>query len=46
MELCQGKRGEFIDMQYIDENRVQIIYEMPLSEIVYDFFDQLKSNTK
>lgn len=46
MELCQGKRGDFLDMQYIDENRVQITYEMPLSEIVYDFFDQLKSNTK
>ncbi|MEW9667338.1 translation elongation factor 4 [Ammoniphilus sp. 3BR4] len=46
MELCQGKRGDFIDMQYIDENRVQIIYEMPLAEIVYDFFDQLKSSTK
>ncbi|BAB05061.1 translation elongation factor 4 [Halalkalibacterium halodurans] len=46
MELCQGKRGIFIDMQYLDENRVQIIYEIPLSEIVYDFFDQLKSNTK
>ncbi|RXT14808.1 translation elongation factor 4 [Ammoniphilus sp. CFH 90114] len=46
MELCQGKRGEFMDMQYIDENRVQIIYEMPLAEIVYDFFDQLKSSTK
>lgn len=46
MELCQKKRGEFIDMQYLDENRVNIIYELPLSEIVYDFFDQLKSNTK
>lgn len=46
MELCQGKRGIFIDMQYLDENRVSIIYEIPLSEIVYDFFDQLKSNTK
>jgi GTP-binding protein LepA len=46
MELCQGKRGIFIDMQYMDENRVTITYEMPLSEIVYDFFDQLKSNTK
>ncbi len=46
MELCQGKRGIFIDMQYLDENRVQIVYEIPLSEIVYDFFDQLKSNTK
>ncbi|PQD96451.1 elongation factor 4 [Pradoshia eiseniae] len=46
MELCQTKRGNFIDMQYVDENRVSIIYEIPLSEIVYDFFDQLKSSTK
>lgn len=46
MELCQNKRGNFIDMQYMDENRVSIIYEIPLSEIVYDFFDQLKSSTK
>lgn len=46
MELCQGKRGIFIDMQYLDEKRVSIIYEIPLAEIVYDFFDQLKSNTK
>jgi len=46
MEICQQKRGIFIDMQYLDETRVSIIYEMPLSEIVYDFFDQLKSNTK
>lgn len=46
MELCQEKRGEFIDMQYLDENRVSIVYDIPLSEIVYDFFDQLKSNTK
>ncbi|MCM3586273.1 translation elongation factor 4 [Mesobacillus maritimus] len=46
MELCQDKRGNFIDMQYLDENRVSIIYEIPLSEIVYDFFDQLKSSTK
>ncbi|MBD1382086.1 translation elongation factor 4 [Metabacillus arenae] len=46
MELCQGKRGIFVDMQYLDENRVSIVYEIPLSEIVYDFFDQLKSNTK
>jgi GTP-binding protein LepA len=46
MELCQGKRGIFGDMQYLDENRVSITYEIPLSEIVYDFFDQLKSNTK
>ncbi|MCM3179886.1 translation elongation factor 4 [Cytobacillus horneckiae] len=46
MELCQQKRGNFIDMQYMDETRVNITYEIPLSEIVYDFFDQLKSNTK
>lgn len=46
MELCQRKRGDFIDMQYLDENRVNVVYEIPLSEIVYDFFDQLKSNTK
>ncbi|WP_139368092.1 translation elongation factor 4 [Priestia abyssalis] len=46
MELCQKKRGNFITMQYLDENRVSIIYEIPLSEIVYDFFDQLKSSTK
>ena len=46
MELCQQKRGVFIDMQYMDETRVKIMYEIPLSEIVYDFFDQLKSNTR
>ncbi|MGD6895232.1 translation elongation factor 4 [Bacillus infantis] len=46
MELCQDKRGIFIDMQYMDETRVSIVYEIPLSEIVYDFFDQLKSSTK
>ncbi|EMI12330.1 gtp-binding protein [Bacillus stratosphericus LAMA 585] len=46
MELCQGKRGNFIDMQYLDANRVSIVYEIPLAEIVYEFFDQLKSNTK
>jgi GTP-binding protein LepA len=46
MELCQEKRGNFIDMQYMDETRVSIVYEVPLSEIVYDFFDQLKSSTK
>ncbi|MBP3038927.1 translation elongation factor 4 [Bacillaceae bacterium Marseille-Q3522] len=46
MEICQEKRGNFIDMQYLDETRVSIVYELPLSEIVYDFFDQLKSNTK
>ncbi|WHX99374.1 translation elongation factor 4 [Neobacillus sp. DY30] len=46
MELCQQKRGIFIDMQYQGENRVGIIYEIPLAEIVYDFFDQLKSSTR
>ncbi|MBT2754667.1 translation elongation factor 4 [Mesobacillus foraminis] len=46
MEICQQKRGVFIDMQYLDETRVSIVYEIPLSEIVYDFFDQLKSSTK
>ncbi|MEE6449771.1 translation elongation factor 4 [Gottfriedia acidiceleris] len=46
MELCQKKRGNFIDMQYLDANRVTLTYEIPLSEIVYDFFDQLKSSTK
>jgi GTP-binding protein LepA len=46
MEICQNKRGNFVNMQYLDEKRVSIIYEIPLSEIVYDFFDQLKSSTK
>ncbi|HLS66435.1 MAG TPA: translation elongation factor 4 [Pseudogracilibacillus sp.] len=46
MELCQRKRGQYIDMQYLDNVRVNVIYELPLSEIVYDFFDQLKSSTK
>src|SRR5690625_3181437 len=46
MELCQRKRGNFIDMQYLDDIRVNVVYELPLSEIVYDFFDQLKSHTK
>ncbi|WP_437177475.1 translation elongation factor 4 [Heyndrickxia coagulans] len=46
MEIAQAKRGDFIDMQYLDDIRVNVIYEIPLSEIVYDFFDQLKSSTK
>ena len=46
MELCQKKRGNFIDMQYLDDTRVHVNYEIPLGEIVYDFFDQLKSSTK
>ncbi|MPQ42255.1 translation elongation factor 4 [Clostridium tarantellae] len=46
MELCQERRGKFIDMQYIEETRVVIHYEIPLNEIVYDFFDTLKSKTR
>ncbi len=46
MELCQNKRGIFIAMDYIDQTRVNIHYNLPLSEIVYDFFDTLKSTTK
>ena len=46
MELCQDKRGTFINMNYLDEERVCLIYKLPLSEIVYDFFDKLKSITK
>ena len=46
MELCQRRRGIYIDMKYLDENRVTLIYEMPLNEIIYDFFDNLKSKTK
>ena len=46
MELCQDKRGNYINMDYIDPTRVNIHYEIPLSEIVYDFFDKLKSSTK
>ncbi|WOV88805.1 translation elongation factor 4 [Sporosarcina oncorhynchi] len=46
MELCQQKRGNFMTMDYLDSSRVNIIYELPLAEIVYDFFDQLKSSTK
>ncbi|GAA5415563.1 elongation factor 4 [Paraliobacillus ryukyuensis] len=46
MELCQKKRGNFLDMQYLDDSRVNIIYEIPLSEIVFEFFDTLKSQTK
>lgn len=46
MELCQGKRGVYIGMDYIDQTRVDIHYELPLSEIIYDFFDRLKSSTK
>lgn len=46
MDLCQTKRGDFVNMEYLDANRVTLVYDMPLSEIVYDFFDQLKSSTK
>ena len=46
MDICQNRRGIFIDMKYLDENRVTLIYEMPLNEIIYDFFDSLKSRTK
>lgn len=46
MELCQKKRGNFINMEYLDDVRVNIIYQIPLSEVVFDFFDQLKSQTK
>lgn len=46
MELCQDKRGIYKSIDYIDENRVNIHYDLPLSEIVYDFFDRLKSSTK
>ncbi len=46
MEICQNRRGSYVDMKYLDENRVTLIYELPLNEIIYDFFDQLKSRTK
>ncbi|ALX48133.1 translation elongation factor 4 [Lentibacillus amyloliquefaciens] len=46
MEIAQKKRGQFVDMQYLDEVRVNVVYHIPLSEIVYDFFDKLKSKTK
>ena len=46
MEICQNRRGSYIDMKYLDQNRVTLIYEMPLNEIIYDFFDTLKSKTK
>ena len=46
MEICQNRRGIYQDMKYLDENRVTIIYELPLNEIIYDFFDTLKSKTK
>ncbi|MER2225534.1 MAG: translation elongation factor 4 [Carnobacterium sp.] len=46
MEISQRKRGDFLTMDYMDDNRVNVVYEIPLSEIVYDFFDKLKSSTK
>ncbi|NLY53712.1 MAG: elongation factor 4 [Firmicutes bacterium] len=46
MELCKDKRGNFVNMDYLDSNRVVLIYELPLSEILYDFYDQLKSRSK
>ena len=46
MELCQRKRGQFVTMEYLDDNRVDVIYQMPLAEIIFDFFDKLKSSTR
>ncbi|CAJ1177365.1 elongation factor 4 [Companilactobacillus crustorum] len=46
MELCQRKRGEFVTMDYLDKYRVNVVYKLPLLEIIFDFFDDLKSNTK
>ena len=46
MELCQAKRGNFVTMDYLDDYRVNVVYEMPLSEIIFDFFDKLKSSTR
>lgn len=46
MELCQGKRGTFLDMTYLDEKRVTIKYKLPLNEVIYDFYDALKSKTR
>ena len=46
MDLCQNRRGEFKNMEYLDANRVELHYEMPLNEIIYDFFDALKSRTR
>lgn len=46
MELCQDRRGSFLDMSYLDKNRVTIKYLLPLNEVIYDFFDALKSKTK
>lgn len=46
MDLCQKKRGEYVDMQVLDDVRMMITYELPLSEIIFDFFDKMKSSTK
>ena len=46
MEMCQNRRGVYVDMKYLDESRVELLYDMPLNEIIYDFFDNLKSKTK
>ena len=46
MEICQNRRGIYVDMKYLDQNRVTLIYELPLNDILYDFFDNLKSKTK
>lgn len=46
MDLCERKRGNFLTMDYLDEYRVNVVYEMPMAEIIFDFFDKLKSNTK
>lgn len=46
MEICQNRRGIYEDMKYLDETRVTLVYELPLNEIIYDFFDKLKSKTK
>ncbi len=46
MEICQNRRGIYVDMKYLDPTRVTLVYELPLNEIIYDFFDSLKSKTK
>lgn len=46
MDLCQKKRGEYVDLQVLDELRMQLVYDLPLSEIIFDFFDKMKSSTK
>ena len=46
MELCQGRRADFVDMKYLSPERVEMHYRLPLGEIVLDFFDQLKSRTR